>query len=261
MKSSAGTVIDIEKSSDESSTNDKIETEETVLSDISKITTTIKCEGCEIGIDQCNLIQSEIEKFMKTQDAGLDTSFKCPKCRSCKECLKGPGQEKLSMQQEAEQEVIKDSVSIDFESGTAIASLAFTADPEKHLKSNSHIAVKRLQNVCKKYAVNPDVKETIIKGFQKLIDRGHILPWSKLSEEQRADINNAKASYTIPWDVGFKEASLSTPARPTFDASSRTSGGFSLNDILAKGNANLVNLVSMVLDWVIGPSALTGDIS
>ena len=31
--------------------------------------------------------------------------------------------------------------------------------------------------------------------------------------------------------------------------------------ILAKGNADLVDLVQMVLDWMIGPTAICGDIS
>ena len=165
------------------------------------------------------------------------------------------------MQQEAEQEIIKDSVKIDISSGKAIASLAFKADPDKLLTDNEFIAVKRLKNVCVKYSKNPELKESIAKGFQKLIDRGHIIPMSKLTPEQREAIDMAPTTYTIPWDVGFKESSLSTPARPTFDASSKTSGGYSLNDCLAKGDASLIDLVSMVLNWLIGSHAVAGDIS
>ena len=101
----------------------------------------------------------------------------------------------------------------------------------------------------------------IMKGFQKLIDRKHIIPWDDLTEKQKASIETAPSTYTIPWDVGFKETSVSTPARPTFDASSRSPGGTSLNEILAKGNADLVDLVHMVFNWLIGPSAVCGDIS
>ena len=165
------------------------------------------------------------------------------------------------MQQEAEQEIIKDSVKIDISSGKATASLAFKADPDKLLTDNEFIAVKRLKNVCVKYSKNPELKESIAKGFQKLIDRGHIIPMSKLTPEQREAIDMAPTTYTIPWDVGFKESSLSTPARPTFDASSKTTGGYSLNDCLAKGDASLIDLVSMVLNWLIGSHAVAGDIS
>jgi len=38
----------------------------------------------------CNAVQSEIEKYMKTQDVGLNTGYKCQCCRDCRDCLKGP---------------------------------------------------------------------------------------------------------------------------------------------------------------------------
>ena len=38
----------------------------------------------------------------------------------------------------------------------------------------------------------------------------------------------------IPPDVAFKEASVSTPARWMFDAGSKSSNGYSLNDLLVK---------------------------
>ena len=55
--------------------------------------------------------------------------------------------------------------------------------------------------------------------------------------------------------------SISTPARPTFNASKNTPQGSNLNDVLAKGIPNLVSLLQMVLGWVAGPVAVTGDIS
>ena len=218
----------------------------------------VKCSDCE---SKFHLIQGEMEKFMKLQDAGLDTSYRCPSCRRCKDCLKGAGKERLSMHQEFEQHIIKGSVKIDQEINRAVASLAFTDDPDKHLKNNRHIAVKRLENVCRKYGGKPEIKEMILKGFQKLINKGHIIPWASLTEEEKKSIESSESQYTIPWDVGFKETSLSTPARPTFDASSKSPGGVSLNDILAKGNADIVNMIEMVLNWVIGAFAVIGDIS
>ena len=68
-------------------------------------------------------------------------------------------------------------------------------------------------------------------------------------------------SYTIPWDIAFKPDSSSTPARPVFDASSKTSAGCSLNDNLVKGRTDLVNLFGMVLGWLVGPIGVIGDIS
>ena len=55
--------------------------------------------------------------------------------------------------------------------------------------------------------------------------------------------------------------SLSTPVRCTFDASSKTPGGTSLNQILAKGDADLASLLEMMLSWVIGKVGFSADIS
>ena len=162
----------------------------------------MKCSICDEVPDiekHSNLVQSEMEKFLKLQDSGLDMAYKCPKCRRCSDCLKGAGQEKLSMQQEAEQEVIKDSVKINIPEGKATASLAFTADPDKLLADNEYIAIKRLKNVCIKYSKTPGLNEAIYKGFKKLIDRGHIIPLSELTPAQREAIDMAPTSYTIPW--------------------------------------------------------------
>ena len=54
---------------------------------------------------------------------------------------------------------------------------------------------------------------------------------------------------------------MSTPARSTFDASSKTPGGTSLNQILAKGDADLASLLEMMLSWVIGKIGFSADIS
>ena len=54
-------------------------------------------------------VQSEIQKFMQMQDVGLDASYKCPACRECETCKKGSGFENISLKQEAEQELIKQS--------------------------------------------------------------------------------------------------------------------------------------------------------
>ena len=171
---------------------------------------------------------------MKLQDVGLDTTFKCPKCRQCRDCLRGPGKEKLSIQQEAEQQIIKDSVRIDTNLKRPVAHLAFIKEPKEHLEDNSAVAKKRLYNVCNKYKSEPEVASMISAGFRKLIERKHVIPFDDLTPTQQNNILTAESSYFIPWDVGFKETSVSTPARPVFDASSRTSTGYSLNDLLAK---------------------------
>ena len=206
-------------------------------------------------------VQSEIDKFMKMQEAGLETSFRCSKCRDCENCMKGSGFERISLKQEAEQELIKESVYIDRKEGKAMARLPFKADPKQFLADNNYVAQKRLQNICKKYFKEESVRTQILAAFEKLRKRGHIKHYEDLTEDQRKKLESAESSYTIPWDVQFKGNSISTPIRTVLDASSKTSTGFSLNDILAIGLPNLVLLIDVLLEWQVGPVAFVGDVS
>ena len=72
----------------------------------------IKCHVCGVTV-QSFTIQSELKRFLQQQEAGLDVSFKCSRCHDCIDCKRGAGQEMMSMQQEAEQETIRESVHID----------------------------------------------------------------------------------------------------------------------------------------------------
>ena len=204
--------------------------------------------------------QTEMKKFLQQQEAGLDSTFKCIRCRNCKGCLKGAGQERMSIRQEAEQQIIRESVHIDKDLGRAVAKLPFMVDPSDKLVDNSKIAAKRLDNVTRKYSADPVVKEMLEKSMKKLIDNGHLVLLDNLPPKLKSKIKYAQSSYTIPADVAFKEGSVSTPARWVFDAGSKTSRGFSLNDLLAKGTIDMVRLVDMVMDWRMGPSAFCGDI-
>ena len=138
--------------------------------------------------------------------------------------------------------------------------MAFMKDPDEHIKPNRVIAMKRLESV-KKQNPSEEVRQLMSNAFKRLIDRGHIVPWDELSDDQRRNITASKSSYYLPWNTSFKEGSSSTPLRPVFDGSSKTPGGTSLNEILAKGKADLASLLEMVLAWVIGPIAVCSDIS
>ena len=65
------------------------------------------------------------------------------------------------MQQEAHQEIIRSSVYINKELGRAVARLPFLSDPAGQLTDNTRIASKRLDNVCRKYGKDEQVKEMI----------------------------------------------------------------------------------------------------
>ena len=125
---------------------------------------------------------------------------------------------------------------------------------------NSFAAIKRLDNICKKYGKDEKIKKEINAAFDKLKTRGHMKFYEDLNEDQKKTLDK-EIGYTIPWDVVWKESPLSTPARTVYDASSKTSSGFSLNDILATGIPDLAKLLDVLLDWHMGPTAFVGDVS
>ena len=205
-------------------------------------------------------VQGELQRFMDMQESGLKTEFRCRQCRTCLECKRGAGHEKLSLRQEAEQELIRESIFINEEEGYAVAKLPFTLPPEENLKSNRHIALKMLDRILKKYCSDLKQRECVASAWDKMISNKHLVLVSDLSKEQQDMLAKAHVSYWIPWNLQFKE-SLSTPIRPVFNGSSQTSTGMSLNDCLAKGSPDLVKLLSVMLEWQMGKSAVCGDIS
>ena len=205
-------------------------------------------------------VQQELQKFMDLQEAGLRTDFRCRQCRKCEDCKRGAGYEKLSLKQEAEQQLIKESIFIDKDAGVAVAKLPFTLNPDSNLACNRGRALGMLNNVVNKYCTDDNTRQNMMSAWHKMINNGHLLFLDDLSPEQKDNLINSKVSYWIPWNVQFKD-SISTPLRPVFNASSITSTGLSLNDCIAKGNPDLVKLLAVLLDWQLGKSAVCGDIS
>ena len=62
------------------------------------------------------------------------------------------------MRQEAEQELIKESVDIDSDHGMATAKLPFIMDLEEKLLDNHHMAKKRLDAICHRYQNDAETK-------------------------------------------------------------------------------------------------------
>ena len=204
-------------------------------------------------------VQGEMQKFMELQEAGLKTEYRCKRCRQCEDCRKGAGQERLSLKQEAEQELVRQSITLK-DAGVAVAKLPFILPPESNLKNNRHIALKMLDRILKKYCSEQNQREIVWKAWQKMIDKGHLVFLKDLPKQQQKMLETASVSYYIPWNLQFKD-SISTPIRPVFNGSSSTSTGLSLNDCLAKGTPDLVRLLSIMLEWQLGRNSFCGDIS
>ena len=166
----------------------------------------------------------------------LDIEYRCIKCRNCSKCQDSDNQEKISLREEAELEQCRDSVMLDYDNRRILCSLPLRGKEEHFLGPNRDMALKILEQQVKKYSENREVKEMIVKAFNKMFNNGHIKMLKDLTEIERSSFLNKQVQNYIPWRICFS-GSASTPACPVFDASTRThknpnnSGGRCYNDL------------------------------
>ena len=102
------------------------------------------------------------------------------------------------MWQEAEQELIKESVDIDSEHGVAMAKLPFIMDPKEKLLDKRHMGKKRLDAICHRYQNDTETKAGILKAWEKFRTNGHLVFLQELNEEDRRELERPMVSYWIP---------------------------------------------------------------
>ena len=205
-----------------------------------------------------------LKKFQSNEE-GLQIEYRCPRCRQCVDCKKSFETERVSLREEQEDQMIRDSIVIDKKNKQIVCKLPVRGEEHQFLSNNRDIALKILDQQCLKYHKDDETREVIVKAFDKLIRNKQLVLWSDLSEEEKSMIESKKINYWIPWRVVFK-ASLSTPARPVFDGSTNTkvdaegNGGRSLNDLVVKGKVTTLNLLKMIMRFQAGAAAVQGDL-
>ena len=165
----------------------------------------------------------------------------------------------VSINEEAEQEIIDQSIHIDLKTRSITATLPFIKDPQMNLAPNKGIAVKIYNQQLKR--LNQKDKEDIISSESKMHKLGFVDFVENLSTEQQKLLKESSIQNYIPWRAVWKLSSISTPCRVVFDASHPTRSGTSLNDILAKGTNNLNKLQEILLRWSIRRVGLHTDVS
>ena len=103
----------------------------------------------------------------------------------------------------------------------------------------------------KKLNQNTDDKKYVIESEEKLQQLGYVDYVRNLKPEQQEMLRRSEIQNFIPWRAMWNGNSISTPRRLVFDASQSTVSGWSLNDILAKGENNMNKLVEIVIRWSI----------
>ena len=207
-----------------------------------------------------SMSKEKVIRYMEGEDVGSVVDYRCPACRNCLGCKRGELLEQVSLTEEREQYAIEKSVRYDRVNKQLIARLPFVIDPVCKLTPNLHIAKKVFCSQLAKATKDENVRLGMVKSFNKLCDKGYVMKVKDLPSDLQEKVNSM-VGYVIPWRTVAKEDSISTPIRLVFDASSRTPGGESLNDAIAKGINTLGNLFSILLRFRLKKEAFTGDVS
>ncbi|XP_065093593.1 uncharacterized protein LOC135714204 [Ochlerotatus camptorhynchus] len=138
-------------------------------------------------------------------------------------------------------------------SGRYIVSLPRTDNPEVVLGSSREIADRRLRSIERRIERDPATKDAYHRFIDEYLELGHM---KKLDEPVDDDIPHCY----IPHHAVFKESSTTTKIRVVFDASCKTSSGYSLNDTLLVGPVVQEDLQALVLRFRIRFVAMAADV-
>ena len=204
-------------------------------------------------------VQQKLKQFQEAEDVGIEIQYRCVNCRNCMDC-KDQAHSTLSVREEVEQHAIIKTVTVLPEERQTVASLPLIGDPAIKLTPNEHIARKAYDRVVAKLSKNEERRRAAIKSEAKLQDLGFVDYVKNLSPDIQKELAESGVQNYIPWNVVFKEDSLSTPCRIVFNASMPTDTGYSLNNILAKGQKTLNKLLEIFLRWRTHPAAYHSDV-
>mgnify|MGYP005980598039 FL=1 len=140
-------------------------------------------------------------------------------------------------------------------SGRFVVRLPFKTDVS-HLDRSDNIALKQFHSLENRLNNKPQLKSDYIKFMQEYTDLGHMQLITNSS-----DVNvNKQYSYYLPHHAVVKESSSTTRVRVVFNASSKTSTGISLNNILMVGPTVQQSLFSIITRFRTHQFAFTCDI-
>ena len=199
-----------------------------------------------------------IKEWMLIEEACGNIEYRCGKCRNCSDCKNAEIIEKVSLQEESEQYLMEQCVSLDRQKNQVIAKLPFIQNPDVKLADNYYVAKKILQNQVRIANKTPEGVSQVVASHNKLAEKGFTVAVEDLPAALQRKVR--QDGYYIPWRT-VSSSSLSTPVRMVFDASSRTSTGCSLNDTLAKGINMLSNMIKLLVQFRIGAAAFAADVS
>lgn len=139
------------------------------------------------------------------------------------------------------------------EDGSFILSLPFSYnknDPDL-LGNSKELALKRFYQIEKRFKRDEKFKQRYHEDMQSYLEAGHMT----LCE------SNSNDGYFLPHHAVVREESTTTKQRTVFDASAKSSNGYSLNDRLLNGPTIQPELFDTLIRWRTYKIALVTDIA
>jgi hypothetical protein len=202
---------------------------------------------------------SKLKGLMDEDDIPAIKDARCEKCANCPACKLSSRAKTQSLQEAFEQEVIENSVAVDLESSKVWVDLPFIKKPVEFLTDRHKTSdnLRQAMSVYRSQCMKPEqVKEQIRIAHSELVEKGFIVPFSSLPEDQQKMIEDAPFKHYYPWRAVYKPGSVSTPVRLVVDPSMT-----GLNIILAKGENMLAQIPDVLIRLRTRRSAWTTDIS
>ncbi|XP_062538337.1 uncharacterized protein LOC134206623 [Armigeres subalbatus] len=137
--------------------------------------------------------------------------------------------------------------------GRYIVRLPRTEDSEKVLGESRSIADRRFLSLERRLDRDPATKDSYHRFMEEYLQLGHM-------QEVPEPVDDRIEHSYIPHHVVFKESSTTTKVRVVFDASCRTSSGYSLNDTLLVGPVVQQDLYSIYMRFRTKRIAIVADV-
>lgn len=201
-----------------------------------------------------------LEKEFDDQEvAGCTVDYRCEDCAPCKACKQSDKLRSVSIRDEAEEVLIRRSVTVDVEKKVSTCSYPFTEDPEAYLtkmwggKTNNFEMAKAILKTQRNKPLA--IRESVVKFNQEVYDKGFVAPLSELPDDLRNEIISSEFKHFFCWRSVHKADSLSTPSRLVVDPTIS-----SFNNIIAKGPNCLTSLFQIIINWRSNKFGFVSDI-
>ncbi|XP_065088587.1 uncharacterized protein LOC135710066 [Ochlerotatus camptorhynchus] len=164
-----------------------------------------------------------------------------------------PVQSDYSLEEKQCEELFSSTTSRDPE-GRYMVHLPRRSNSDELIGYSKSMALNRFNLLERRLERNPELKEEYHKFMAEYLSLGHM---RRVQDSRK----NQSKGYYLPHHPVVKEASTTTKVRVVFDASSKTSTGFSLNEALLVGPVVQDDLLSIILRFRTFLVALVSDIA